>query len=798
MNTRIPKRIAIVLAIAAATLVSFSLLSNVDAHPPSEGPSVRVSALKDERGTVTVAIQAIGPDGAWSERLLPARRLITSSSPIGTWLRSDAVVINRGKELAPLFCVVAHGAIDDRFWLSFRAFLQQAAERTDSNVRFETHLDGPDQAAAIDRCVDDGAAVIASTLASPDDVREPLTKAKAAGTQIITFNAGVEHARSVNSEIHIALNDREAGALAGQQFNESGIIGQVTCLIHERDNLSLEHRCDGLESTYEGAGVTRIQLEELGSQDEFNQGRYIESLAAALGEQQEAGSDAVLTLNADTLKHVLTAVRQVGSGDDRLLIASVGFNLDDLAEFPTDWLDGRLGALISDSADAQGFFVGSALQLSYNLHNAHVIGQPQLWLAVPSLIHHQTDGGDADTLEAFSASLDRLLEQYSGMRRPDAGVSVRVAALKRDDGSVAFAIESMGADGRWRTRQLPQRGVFPTDAPDGAWLATSAVELPSAAEQAPLFCVVTHGSKQDRYWLVARGYMHVSAHVTNTNWRYEAHLDGADQAAAIDRCSADGAVVIASTLADPEAVTDSLLAAKQAGARIVTFNSGGDYAAAAGSEIHVALDDREAGAAAARVINTNGITGPIACLLHETGNVGLVERCEGLEATYQGSSVSRLQLTEGATDEQVIEELVNALTDPNRPQFELVLTLNADTLFGALDAVSQIYADSGRTIQVVPIGTHVDLIRRSTPETRARHRLAGFNDSVESQGFLVVSAMHFVHQQPTPPELIGKPQLWLASPFAFDTRRAGTDPNVFRKSIATLSRYVEEAAMDDE
>ena len=794
-----PTALVLVLASVAAALVSFALLSNVQAHPPADGPSVRVSALKGDDGRVTIGVQVLEEDGRWSERLLPTRRVISASSRANTWLRSSPVTIDGGTELRPLFCVVAHGGADDRFWLKFQAFLQQSAERTDSDVRFETYLEGPNQAAAIERCVDDGAAVIASTLASPDDVREPLIKAKAAGTQIITFNAGVEHAKSVNSEIHIALNDRAAGELAGRQFNERGIRGQVACLIHERDNLSLEHRCDGLEATYQGAGVMRIRLEEVDSHLEHDHGSCLDDLVEVLIEDQQGITyDAVLTLNADTLTHALTAVQQLDGAADGLVIASVGFNVDDLGEIPPDLLDLHLGSLISDSADAQGFFVGSALQLSYNLHNAHVIGQPQLWLADPSLLDHQTVGGNAETLEALSASLDRIIEQYSTSGRPAAGVSVRVAALKRDDGSVVFAIESMGANGLWNSRQLPQRRVVSMDAPSGVWFASSALELANDAEQSPLFCVVTHGSKEDRYWQVARGYMHVSAHVTNTNWRYEAHLDGADQAAAIDQCSADGAVVIASTLADPEAVTDSLLAAKQAGARIVTFNSGGAYAAAAGSEIHVALDDREAGAAAARVINEQGISGPIACLLHETGNVGLVERCEGLEATYQGASVSRLQLTEGATDEQVIEELVNALTDRNQPEIELVLTLNANTLFGALDAVSQIHAEGGRTIQVVPIGTHVELIRRSTPETRARHRLAGFNDSVESQGFLVVSAMHFVHQHPTPPELVGRPQLWLASPFAFDTRRAGTDPNVFRMSIATLNRYVAEAAADDE
>ena len=234
--------------------------------------------------------------------------------------------------------------------------------------------------------------------------------------------------------------------------------------------------------------------------------------------------------------------------------------------------------LISDSVFAQGFFVASALQLTNNLHQSSHVAQPQLWLAEPSSLDPQTARSHDDSLDASSAALDRVNEQSRAVERQADGTMIRVAALKRADGSFVVAIEAMQADGSWGPRQLPQRRVVPANAPHSTWLVSSELELHSAdAEEGPLFCVVTHGGKQDRYWTSARAYMHISAHLTDTNWRYEAHLDGADQAAAIDQCSADGAAVIASTLADPEAVTDSLLAARAAGARIVTFNSGGGF-----------------------------------------------------------------------------------------------------------------------------------------------------------------------------------------------------------------------------
>ena len=434
------------------------------------------------------------------------------------WLRSSPVEI-AGGEADPLFCVVAHGAPNDRFWVKFRAYLFQSAALADTNLLFETHLDGTDQAAAIDRCTADGAAVIAATLASPDDVRETLLQAKEADVRIVTFNAGVEHAESVGSEVHIALNDRVAGELAGRQFNQSGVTGRIGCLIHEQDNLGLEHRCDGLETVYEGAGVERIRIEEVSPRIGGELDSYIEDISSRLVGEQGPLYDALLTLSADSMEYALTAIQRLDGAAGAVRLASVGASREDLADFPDALLERHLDVLISDSVFAQGFFVASAMHLSYNLHLSSHIAQAQLWLAEPALLEPQTAGAQDDALDAASASLDRLIEQSGAVQRRADGTTVRVAALKRADGSVVVAIETFQADGSWGPRRLPQMRVVDADAKSGVWYASSGIELPRAdTEDGPLFCVVTHGSKQDRYWRVARAYMHISAHITDTNW----------------------------------------------------------------------------------------------------------------------------------------------------------------------------------------------------------------------------------------------------------------------------------------
>ena len=90
-----------------------------------------------------------------------------------------------------------------------------------------------------------------------------------------------------------------------------------------------------------------------------------------------------------------------------------------------------------------------------------------------------------------------------------------------------------------------------------------------------------------------------------------------------------------------------LTAARTSGAFLVTFNSGADVAGLVGSSIHYGLDDRGAGELAGREFNEAGATGAVLCVIHEEVNIGLQDRCDGLESTYAGS-VERVTLPAGS------------------------------------------------------------------------------------------------------------------------------------------------------
>ena len=348
------------------------------------------------------------------------------------------------------------------------------------------------------------------------------------------------------------------------------------------------------------------------------------------------------------------------------------------------------------------------------------------------------------------------------------GTTVRISALKSESGSVRVALQQQGAGGSWGERQHPTLNTVGASAPTGVWLNSSELQLAAASvSDRPLFCVIAHGGPDDVFWNTLRSFSQLSSSHTGASVRFESSLDGAEQAAAIDRCSADGAAVIASTLADPAAVTDSLLAAKEAGARIITFNSGADYAAQAGSEMHIALDDYGTGLLAGETFNESGITGTIVCLVHEQENVGLDERCDALAASYTGGPVERLQLPETSDSADVTAFIADYMRNGGAEMVSAMMALNVNTLTSALWALDETNKSAEHPVFVATVGGGPQI--RDVPlEIRQRHFLFSMNDLQQAQGYFVVSAMQFAYTFHLPSEFLLKPTIIKGVPFTYN------------------------------
>ena len=153
-----------------------------------------------------------------------------------------------------LFCVISHGG-RDFFWGLASDTATIAAAALGINLRAQSFSEVSDQADAIRQCVEDGAVSIATTLVAPAQLAPAIAEAKAAGIPVMSFNSGAEAAAEVGTSFHIGLDDRRAGEIAGEQFNNEGTQGTILCIIHEPNNIGLQERCEGLAATYANGEV---------------------------------------------------------------------------------------------------------------------------------------------------------------------------------------------------------------------------------------------------------------------------------------------------------------------------------------------------------------------------------------------------------------------------------------------------------------------------------------------------------------------------------------------------------------
>ena len=127
----------------------------------------------------------------------------------------------------------------------------------------------------------------------------------------MSFNSGVQAAAEVGSSFHIGLDDRRAGEIAGEQFNQEGTQGTILCVIHEQNNTGLHERCDGLAATYANGEVETWSYQGRDAADEV------------LARAAEGDIAAVMALSDSVGLRILFAQWP----DPEVPLATFGFNL---------------------------------------------------------------------------------------------------------------------------------------------------------------------------------------------------------------------------------------------------------------------------------------------------------------------------------------------------------------------------------------------------------------------------------------------------------------------------------------
>ncbi len=205
----------------------------------------------------------------------------------------------------------------------------------------------------------------------------------------------------------------------------------------------------------------------------------------------------------------------------------------------------------------------------------------------------------------------------------------------------------------------------------------------STDSQAPLdFAVITHGSEGDAFWNVVQNGAQDAGEDLGVEVSYLADGDPAAQAKLIDNAVAQGKTGIVVSMANPDALQSSIEAAVRAGIPVITINSGGDRSAEFGAIAHVGQDEAIAGRAAGERLAQEGKK-KVLCVIHEAGNSGLNDRCDGAREGFGGGAVENLQVD--INDPTDMEARIRGALQTN-PNIDGVLTLNSQVADRAVAA----------------------------------------------------------------------------------------------------------------
>ncbi|MBV8933564.1 MAG: sugar ABC transporter substrate-binding protein [Kutzneria sp.] len=196
--------------------------------------------------------------------------------------------------------------------------------------------------------------------------------------------------------------------------------------------------------------------------------------------------------------------------------------------------------------------------------------------------------------------------------------------------------------------------------------------------------VITHGSAGDVFWNVVKNGAMDAGKQLGVTVDYSSDEDAQKQAGLIESAVArkvDGLVV---SMANPDALKNAVQNAVKAGIPVVTINSGQSRSVAFGAIGHVGQDETIAGRQAGEKLKSAGRT-KLLCVIHENGNVGLDQRCDGARQGFGQVTTLKVDINNPTDVETSIK---NALQGD--PTIDAVLTLNPQVALSAANAVKDV------------------------------------------------------------------------------------------------------------
>ena len=244
-------------------------------------------------------------------------------------------------------------------------------------------------------------------------------------------------------------------------------------------------------------------------------------------------------------------------------------------------------------------------------------------------------------------------------------------------------------------QQAPTQAQSPTQAPaptqaQAPTQASAPTQAPAATQTQVTQANMTIGlavhadPAVDAFWGVVEKGAKDAAATYGITLKAGGNSDPAQQAQLIDNYVAakvDGIIV---SMANPDALKDSIEKAVAAGIPVITINSGESRSKEFGALVHVGQSENVAGQGAGSKFNDAGAKHLI-CVVHEEANVGLEDRCAGAKSTFKGQFEEFSVASTGVKDVAgTLKALQDKLTADK--SIDAILTLNPTIAVAARDA----------------------------------------------------------------------------------------------------------------
>jgi simple sugar transport system substrate-binding protein len=201
------------------------------------------------------------------------------------------------------------------------------------------------------------------------------------------------------------------------------------------------------------------------------------------------------------------------------------------------------------------------------------------------------------------------------------------------------------------------------------------------------FAVISHGASGDKFWDVVKNGAEQAGEDLGVEVKYQGDGDPQRQSQLIDQAVSDDVDGLVVSMANPDALGDSIKKAVEADIPVITINSGGDKSAEFGAITHIGQTEAVAGAAAGKRLGEGGAK-HVVCVIHEAGNVGLEERCNGARTALVASGARTENLQVNVTDLADATAKIAAKLQSDKT-VDAVLTLNNGVATAAVSSVEQ-------------------------------------------------------------------------------------------------------------